>query len=79
MSTLQTFNSDKLLERLRERARESGYDYPDRGLCEGCDAKLTEVDISMGECSQCGEVLAELEEEDESRDEDLVDDGYGDY
>lgn len=80
MSTLQTFNSDKLLERLRERAEERGYDI-DGGYCSNCDCKLTESDLDNEACTNCLEPLAMIDPVgDDLPNEDLEeDDGLGDY
>lgn len=44
------------LERLRGRATEAGYEIGE-GLCDGCDAKLTEADLEIGACTQCGSAI----------------------
>ena len=67
-----TLNTDYPIERLRQRQTEV------RGVteyCPACDAGLTDTDLSARECTACGASLVG----DESADEDLVDDGYGDY
>ena len=72
MTSTTHFNFDATLARLRERADEAGYDVGD-GFCESCDAKLTEADVAMECCSQCGAPLSTMD------DEGLEDDGDGDY
>ena len=63
-----TLNTDILLERLRERQEHVDF-------CAACGASLTDTDRALGECTQCSAVIVD----DESADEDLVDDEYGDY
>lgn len=62
-STLTIFASDnRKLERLRKRAEAIGYEVGE-GLCVNCDAKLTGVDLDLGECSQCGVALVRIGDE----------------
>jgi hypothetical protein len=70
--TATPFNFDATLARLRERADEAGYDIAD-GYCERCDGKLTEADVDLERCTQCGKLLSTMDGED------LEDDGDGDY
>jgi hypothetical protein len=60
-------NTDVLLERLRERQEHIDF-------CANCGASITDTDKVLGECTQCESGIVA----DESADEGLWDDGYGD-
>jgi hypothetical protein len=64
-------NTDQLRERIRERLMETTDSY-NRGHCANCHADLTVVDKEAGECSNCHSTI-------DGDDEDLQDDGDGDY
>jgi predicted amidophosphoribosyltransferase len=57
-------NSDRLLERLRERVMDDSYNH---GHCDNCNADLTAADREAGACTNCHSAV-------ESDDEHLYDD-----
>lgn len=68
-------NFDTMLNRLHERQTER-VDDAAWETCDYCGAGLTTTDILAKRCTQCE---TELYPQDESADEHLEDDGYGDY
>jgi hypothetical protein len=69
-------DSDRIIERLRERVQEPADDY-DHGVCGKCEAQLTQEDFDNGACTQCGDGVPEVD--DESVDEHLYDDDNDGY
>ena len=55
---------DQMFYHLRDRARASGYDIDD-GYCARCQAKLTEADIELSACTQCGKPLSTYSEDEQ--------------
>lgn len=49
---------------LQKRAERSGYDIGGSALCGYCDAGLTQVDVDLGACTQCGCGLRRADEGD---------------
>lgn len=57
------YQSSKRLRRLRPLAENAGYEIYE-GYCEECGAVLTEADLQVGRCDQCGTALRLLNEGD---------------
>lgn len=70
-------DTDKLIERLRERISDSSDNNYAGGYCDNCNAQLTRADIDNDRtCTNCG---SSLDADDEGLEEDLLEVEQDDY